>query len=329
MTWTHSTLGWDDTIRPSKSYGLSHNINTLSLSPDNKRKRRHEEYTSPSKTNNHSSTSATSVPSPHSHSPTFATSAAAAASSSDSLPTSTFSPSHNQAYHSSSNFAAAGLGGTKRTKISVANARVNKGIGKPSISLRRRLDALDRDQLAMLVEHLVDQQPDVAQTVDDLVPHITVPQALGVLKHYQQDLKSHIPLGDPQGDYAFLRVRPQYTSFFVALADYTVSFLECENGDIGKVLEFLDGATALVHDSPRWNSASNNQLLQRAYQELEQAWLQALEKASDNSPFAVMAGAAWDSRFQAHCEKSKGAMRDSRSKDISVQVVPRCEGVIS
>lgn len=325
MTWSHSSLGWDDTIRPSKPFGLSQNINTLSLSPDNKRKRRHEEYSAPSEASNSNSNSqATGASSTHPHTPLFSSSAASSSS-----PTTTHSPSFNQAYHSSSNFAAAGLGGTKRTKISVANARVSKGIGKPSISLRRRLDALDRNQLAMLVEHLVDQQPDVAQTVDDLVPHITVPQALGVLKQYQQDLKSHIPLGDPQGEYAFLRVRPHYTSFFVALADYTVSFLECENNDIGKVLEFLDGATALVHDVPRWNSASNNQLLQRAYQELEQAWLQALEKANGNSPFAFMAGAAWESRFQAHCKKSKGAMRDTRSKDISVQVVPRCEGVIS
>lgn len=165
--------------------------------------------------------------------------------------------------------------------------------------------------------------------VEQLAPPITVQQALSTLVAYRQEIFNKLPLGDSSGDYAFLRTKPQWTSFFVALAEYTFAFLQKDSSELLTTLEYLDGATNLVHEIPPWTTAGNNHLLTRTYIELGQAWQETLEQAGDSLPFALMTGAAWESRFQDHCERSLGKMSDTRAKEPAVNLVRLCQGVTS
>jgi len=269
-------LNWDDTIKPAKPFSLSHNFNGLSLSPENKRKRRHED----------------------------------AQASTQPLITET----HNTASQSLQQDGPAHLPHAKRSRISQPSRR-----SSAPLSTRRRLEALDKSQLMALVEDLVDHQPQLCYTIDNVAPPLTSSQALSVLQKYLAEVEAHLPYGSGHSDYAFLRVKPQWTSFFVALAEYTHFFLENGHTDMTKMFEFLDGATNLVHSAPVWDSADNNALLARAYGELGEAWTSLLSKAQEALSYIFIGGSAWEARFQDHCRRSKGRMADRRD---SAQVEP-------
>lgn len=270
MSFPSLSLGWDDTIRPAPTAALSSTFNSLSLSPENKRKRRLEDATSNG-----------------SHSP---------------------------------------QGFQKRTRFSVPKLRTRNDT---YVGIRRHLEALDKEQLISLVEELVEKQPYLHPIVEQLAPPLSVQQALSTLVAYRHEIFNKIPLGDNSGDYAFLRVRPQWTSFFVALAEYTFAFLQKDPSKLLRTLEFLDGATSLVHEIPLWSTARNNYLLNRAYCELGQAWQETLDQAVDSLPFALMTSSAWESRFHDHCERSRGKMSSTRAEKPTVDLVRLCQGVTS
>ncbi|GMM51620.1 Sts1 protein [Starmerella bacillaris] len=281
-------LNWDETIRPKPS-ALYSTFNSLSLSPENKRKRRNDDSSPPPANNVH-----------------------------------------------------------KRARPSKPHTSV--------VGLKRRMEALDQRQLVSILERLVERQPEISTLVEQMAPKLTVQQALDQLKKYLANVLENMPLGSTNAnvnvnsnstsnsnlttpstmssstgsnDYAFLRVRPFWTQFFVALADYTMIFVYGDE-ETSTALEFLHAATSLVHDVPRWASSTNNALLYTAYTELTQAWIKTLEKANTNASFAYLTGQMWESRFQEHCVRSSNIMIDGRIKEHEHAVMPRvCQTVIS
>lgn len=262
MSSPRHCLSWDETIRPAKHTALYTNIDSLSLSPDNKRKRRLDE----------------AAPGP--------------------------------------------LPGTVHKRA--RQARVHT----PRVGLKRRLEALEKQQLATLLERLLERQPELVPLVDQMTPQLKVAQALEQLRRYHSNILDSLPLGTPSNDYAFLRVRSLWTNFFVALADYTVLFVYSD-GETQQALEFLDAATALVHEAPRWDSHANNALLATAYTELSQAWITTLERAGQSASFAYLTGEMWETKFNEHCARSKSQMADTRMKEPSVEIPRACQTVTS
>lgn len=288
-------LTWDETIRPAKHSSLYSTFNGLSLSPENKRKRRNDE------TNYETTTS-----------PALTTTAL------------TTTASHSQLF-SASHAKPAPLfphGVHKRARTSRASASGN--------GLKRRLEALDKQQLVSIVDRLLERQPDLVPVVDQMTPKLKVSQALNELQKHHAKILDNLPLGTPTSDYAFLRVRSLWTSFFVALADYTLMFVyDTQPTDTTQALEYLDAATMLVHTTPRWDSNANNALVHTAYYELSQAWVSTIERASKNASFAYITGEMWETKFREHCARSRNYMVDSRIRIPVVEIPRACQTVIS
>lgn len=284
MSSPRHCLTWDETIRPAKHSSLYSTFNSLSLSPENKRKRRNDE------------------------------------TNYDTTPT----PSTTASYTQLPNHAKPALlfpsGVHKRARSSRASA---SGPG-----LKRRLEAIDKQQLVSIIDRLLERQPDLVPVVDQMTPKLKVAQALDQLQKHHTNILDNLPLGTPSSDYAFLRVRSLWTSFFVALADYTLMFVY-DTHDTTQALEFLDAATVLVHTTPRWDSNANNALVYTAYYELSQAWVSTLERAGKNASFAYITGEMWETKFREHCAQSKNHMVDNRIKTPVVEIARACQTVIS
>lgn len=203
--------------------------------------------------------------------------------------------------------------GTKRARVASSS----------TISIRRRLECADKQQLVDLVASVCQMHPDLFPVVSKLAPALTVERALECLAAYQQRVMTSMPYkGDHQNDYAFLRVQSVLTEFFVALAEYTAAFLPPNCHEPSTALHFLDGATALVHKLPVWHKPVNNYYRNRAYAELGAAWAASINAANLRHPVAL-AISPWESRLSRHNELS-----GNRLKAALDQLATNCKETI-
>lgn len=176
-----------------------------------------------------------------------------------------------------------------------------------AVPVARRLELLDTKQLTALVAQICETHPEVLPTVNRLAPAITVDRALATLEGYLKRIGDALPYkGDPTNDYAYLRVQEPLQEFFTALADYTAAFLPPHELQPVQALEFLDGATNLVHRLPQWSSEVNNRMRNRTYEELGVAWAAMLRAVAVGSPLGLPA--TWESRARRHNENAFGRL---------------------
>lgn len=182
-------------------------------------------------------------------------------------------------------------------------------IGGP-LPMSRLLETLNPDQLRTVLRSICDQHPQIALQIASAAPRPTVASVLSILSSYQESLRSAFPYGDrPSSEYAYNRVRQSLTELLHALRDYTPQFLPPHESQSTTSLEYLDGATHIIHQLPNWDSYQHNRHKQDAYEEMAQAWVLAIREAAKKGGGIQLQCNGWDLKISRHNNESGGRLQ--------------------
>ncbi|MCJ1440607.1 MAG: Tethering factor for nuclear proteasome sts1 [Stictis urceolatum] len=190
------------------------------------------------------------------------------------------------------------------------NKKARSGIAGRPLTLPRLLETLDADSLRSVMKSLCEAHPSIIQDVVKIAPRPSVQSALEVLHKYQSNLQSAFPFGgDSASDYAYNRVKQQLSLLLEALGDFTPHFLPPNESHVATSLEFLDGATSIVHRLPNWHSFSNNLAKNNAYEEIARAWVAVIQEAAKKAAGISLRYDAWDKKLAKHNEIAQGRLQ--------------------
>ncbi|KAK5987237.1 Tethering factor for nuclear proteasome STS1 [Cladobotryum mycophilum] len=157
--------------------------------------------------------------------------------------------------------------------------RSNDLIGRP-LTLPRLLETLDITQLRTVLERICERHAEIGHEVVSQAPRPTVQAALDVLQGYQDRLNAAVPYGESSAEYTYYRVRDPLVALIDALADFTPQFLPPIETQPTKSLEFLDGATKLIHSLPNWEPQAYRHHKDNAYEDISKAWALVINEAA-------------------------------------------------
>ncbi|KAJ6263245.1 hypothetical protein Dda_1806 [Drechslerella dactyloides] len=180
--------------------------------------------------------------------------------------------------------------------------------GRP-LPLSRLLETLDSNGLKAVLKTLCDHHPQLTAEISSIAPKPSVTSSLNLLHNYESAVRQSFPYGgNPQGDYAYNRVRPALLELLAALSDYTPHFLPPNEPSLSSSLEFLDGATTIIHRLPEWESPIHNHHKNIAYEEISKAWILILREAAKKGGGISLQYDGWDGKLQRHSEQSEGKL---------------------
>ncbi|KAI2466408.1 Cut8-domain-containing protein [Annulohypoxylon bovei var. microspora] len=183
--------------------------------------------------------------------------------------------------------------------------RSNELAGRP-LSLPRLLETLDATQLRAVLQTICERQPEIGEEVVKSAPRPTVECALQVLKEYQDKLRDAFPYGDSSSDYTYYRVKQPLLALIEALADFTPQYLPPHETSANVSLQYLDGATKVVHSLPEWESHRHHK--ENAYDEMSKAWALVINEASKRGGGFTLHSAGWDQILARHNQQSGGRL---------------------
>ncbi|KAF2963494.1 hypothetical protein GQX73_g10077 [Xylaria multiplex] len=184
--------------------------------------------------------------------------------------------------------------------------------GRP-LSLPRLLETLDVTQLRTVLQTICERQPDIAEEVVKGAPRPSVECALQVLSEYQAKLQAAFPYGGSSSDYTYFRVKQPLLALIDALADFTPQYLPPNEPQAAISLQFLDGATKLVHNLPEWESQGYRHHKENAYDEISKAWALVIIEASKKGAGFVLHSDGWDQNLAKHNQQSGGRLHTAMS----------------
>ncbi|KAI1641987.1 Cut8-domain-containing protein [Daldinia loculata] len=185
--------------------------------------------------------------------------------------------------------------------------RANELAGRP-LSLPRLLETLDITQLRTVLQTICERQAEIGEEVVKSAPKPSVDCALQVLKEYQDKLRDAFPYGDSSSDYTYYRVKHQLMALIDALADFTHQFLPPNETSANLSLQYLDGATKVVHSLPDWESQSHRHHKENVYYEISQAWALVINEASKKGAGFLLHSGGWDQKLAKHNQQSGGRL---------------------
>ena len=186
-----------------------------------------------------------------------------------------------------------------------------EAVGRP-LALPRLLETLDADSLRGVLQEVCARHPSIAQEVEATSPRPSVSSALSVLKTYESNLRATFPFGgDHTSDYAYNRVRQPLIELLDALADFVPHFLPPNETQASQSLNFLDGATDIIHRLPEWQGFQNNLHKQGAYEEMSKAWVLAIKEASKRASGMSLKYEGWEQKLQKHNLAAGGRLREA------------------
>ncbi|KJZ79583.1 Tethering factor for nuclear proteasome STS1 [Hirsutella minnesotensis 3608] len=185
--------------------------------------------------------------------------------------------------------------------------RANDAIGRP-LSLSRLLETLDANQLRSALERICERHADIAHEVVSGAPRPSVASALQVLQGYHDKLQAAIPYGQTSPEYAYHRIKEPLTALLEALSDFTPQFLPPIEAQVTKSLQFLDGATKLIHQLPNWESHAYRHHKDNAYEEISRAWALVINEAGKRGGGINLHSGGWDQTLSNHNEQSGGRL---------------------
>lgn len=189
----------------------------------------------------------------------------------------------------------------KRTRPNVS--------GRP-LALPRLLETLDTDALRTVLRSMCERHPGLADEVVHTSPRPNVASALQVLRNYQSALHSSFPLGgNPGSDYAYNRVRQPLASLLDALSDFTPHFLPPHESQASTSLSYLDGATEIIYELPRWSTPQNNIERESAFDEICKAWILVIREAAKRGGGIQLQYGGWDEKLAKHNQNSGGKLQ--------------------
>lgn len=181
--------------------------------------------------------------------------------------------------------------------------RSSEVVGRP-LALHRLLETLDTNQLRTVLERICDRHPDIGQEVVNSAPRPTVLSALGVLQEYQDRLKAAMPYGNSSSEYTYYRVKQPLVALLDAISEFTPQYLPPIETQASASLQYLDGATKVIHSLPDWDSYSYRHHKDNAYEEIAKAWALAISEAAKRGGGFVLHTGGWDQRVAKHNELS-------------------------
>lgn len=186
--------------------------------------------------------------------------------------------------------------------------RGNEVTGRP-LALPRLLETLDAQSLRNVLQTICERHPQIGAEVVSSAPRPSVASALDVLSQYQSKLSSAFPFGGGVSDYAYNRVRASLSSLIEALTDFTPHYLPPNESNATNSLQYLDGATKVIHDLPDWESYSHKHHKDNAYDEISKAWALVITEASKRGGGFQLHNSEWDQKVAKHNERSGGRMQ--------------------
>ena len=133
-------------------------------------------------------------------------------------------------------------------------ARAGADIAGRPLPLPRLLETLDNNQLRTVLQTICERHPDIGREVVGGAPRPSVTSALQVLGEYQDKLLAAFPYGHSSSDYTYNRVKQQLGALIDAISDFTPQYLPPTENQTNVSLQYLDGATKLIHRLPDWDS---------------------------------------------------------------------------
>lgn len=191
-------------------------------------------------------------------------------------------------------------------------ARANEPLGRP-LALPRLLETLDTQQLRTALERICERHPEIGNEVVSGAPRPTAAAALDVLHGYQDRLKAAVPYGESSPEYTYYRVKDALVALMDALSDFTPQFLPPNEPQAAKSLQFLDGATKLVHDLPDWEAQTYRHHKDNAYEDLSRAWALVINEAGKRGGGINLHTGGWDQALCRHNEQSGGRLVSAMS----------------
>lgn len=185
--------------------------------------------------------------------------------------------------------------------------RSNDISGRP-LSLPRLLETLDAASLRNVLQQICERQPDIGEEVVKSALKPTVPSALHVLQEYQDKLRAAFPYGETTSDYAYYRVRAHLGALLEALADFTPQYLPPIESQANISLQYLDGATKVIHGLPDWDSQSLRHHKENAYDEISRAWALVINEAAKRGGGFALHSGGWDQILAKHNQQSGGRL---------------------
>lgn len=185
--------------------------------------------------------------------------------------------------------------------------RSNELTGRP-LTLPRLLETLDPTQLRTVLQHICEQHPSIGHEVVSSAPRPTVEAAHGVLKEYEDKFKAAVPYGQTSPDYTYYRVKTPLTALIDALLDFTPQYLPPIETQPTVSLQYLDGATEIIHDLPDWEPQQYRHHKENAYDEISKAWALVINEAAKRGGGFNLHTGGWDEKLAKHNERSGGRM---------------------
>ncbi|WYZ41433.1 hypothetical protein EsH8_V_000328 [Colletotrichum jinshuiense] len=185
--------------------------------------------------------------------------------------------------------------------------RSNELVGRP-LALPRLLETLDPTQLRTVLERICERHPDIGREVVSSAPRPTVDAAHGVLQEYQEKMKASIPYGETSAEYTYYRVKAPLTALIDALLDFTPQFLPPNEIQTTVSLQYLDGATKIIHALPDWETHQYRHHKENAYDEISKAWALVINEAAKRGGGLSLHTGGWDQTLAKHHEISGGRM---------------------
>jgi protein Cut8 len=190
--------------------------------------------------------------------------------------------------------------------------RSNDIAGRP-LTLPRLLETLDAASLRLVLQQICERQPEIGEEVVKSAPRPSVASAFQVLQEYQDRLQAAFPYGETSSDYAYYRVKTPLISLLDALADFTPQYLPPNETQANVSLQYLDGATKVIHSLPEWDSQNHRHHKENAYDEISRAWALVINEAAKRGGGFVLHSGGWDQILTKHNEQSGGRLGTAMS----------------
>lgn len=189
----------------------------------------------------------------------------------------------------------------------IKKIRSNDIAGRP-LPLPRLLETLDAASLRSVLQQICERQPEIGEEVVKSAPRPSVASAFHVLEEYQEKLRAAFPYGETSSDYAYYRVKTPLVQLLDALADFTPQYLPPNEPQANISLQYLDGATKVLHSLPDWESQGYRHHKENAYDEMSRAWALVVTEAAKKGGGFVLHSGGWDHILAKHNQQSGGRL---------------------
>jgi protein Cut8 len=190
--------------------------------------------------------------------------------------------------------------------------RMRSNISGRPLALPRLLETLSADEMRRLLQSICQRHPDIGNEVVSTAPRPSISSTLEVLSKYESAFQAAFPFGGrSSSDYAYNRVRQQLVELLDSLKDFTPHFLPPHEQQPATSLAFLDGATAVIHRLPNWDTYQHNRHKEEAYEEMAKAWAIVIREAAKKAGGMQLLYGGWDQKIVKHNEASGGKMQEA------------------